>query len=144
MHCWVMIVWMLWCMLVIVYFFPATCRREFRRCRRRTLPSHWRLWPRTVCQWRQANLQNSNQCPTFLHSFYHVLTIHVLLHWVGIIVVVLGQTPHTLYLSGEIRVRTTSWICLGAVLLVVLSLLYSIFCAITFSSYRTKIWTYYY
>ena len=106
---------MIWWPVVIVFSFSATCRRKFERCRRRTLPSHRRLWPRTVCQWRQANFQNSTQCPTFLHFYilkYHVFTIHVLLHWVGIIVVVSGQTPHTLYLSGDSELEQPWWICL--------------------------------
>ena len=92
--------------------FPATCRRNIRRCRRRSLPSHRRIWLRPFCQWRQANFQNSTQCPTFYIFKYHVFTIMYLIFMyyyirVGIMVVVLGQRSTYLTPFRNLRVRTT-------------------------------------
>ena len=87
--------------LVITVFFSATCRRESYAAGEEPSPATEDFDQSQFASEGKPTSKTQPHCPTFLHSFYHVFTIMKVLHWVGIIVVVLGQTPHTLYFSGE-------------------------------------------
>ena len=87
-------------MIVIESLFPATCRRKLQRCRRRTLPSHRRIWPVPVCQWRQANFKTQTNALHFYILYITYLPFMYYYNWVGIIVVVIGEPPYNLYPSA--------------------------------------------
>ena len=51
---------------------------------------------------------------SYILTFFTIMYLPFMYYynWVGIIVVVLGQTPHTLYLSGDSELEQPWWICL--------------------------------
>ena len=76
-------------------------------------PQPPKTWTRVSLPVKASQLSKLN--PNVLHFYIlYIMYLSFLYYynWVGIIVVVLGQTPPTLYLSGESELEQHRWICL--------------------------------
>ena len=90
---------------MLCYSFSATRRRTSRRCRWRTLPSHRRLDPGQFASKGKPTYKTQPNVLHFYFLYIMYLSFKYYINWVGIIVVVLGKPPYTLYPSTVLIIQ---------------------------------------